>query len=216
MNRSAILAILALLLLPACAPVIQQAARPEVGFAGPRLEDHAFIAADGASIALTRWLPQTPDGGPREPWAVIVGVHGMNDYSNAFHLAAPAWAADGIATYAYDQRGFGRSPGRGVWGGDALMTEDLRTLTALVRQAYPHAIIAVAGGCRMWPYPSDQAAIDDALRLSRAMSYKNAVADMDDAIRMNPSRSEIHNRASWIGSNRRRVIPLGDRSHASP
>jgi len=36
-----------------------------------------------------------------------------------------------------------------------------------------------AGGCRMWPYPSDQAALDDALRLSRAMSYKNAVADID-------------------------------------
>ena len=35
-----------------------------------------------------------------------------------------------------------------------------------------------AGGCRMWAYPHDQAAIDDALRLSRAMSYKNAVADL--------------------------------------
>ena len=49
------------------------------------------------------------------------------------------------------------------------------------------AIIAVhsttrgpaAGGCRMWPYESDQAALDDALRLSRAMSYKNAVADLE-------------------------------------
>ncbi|HEY2660599.1 MAG TPA: Glu/Leu/Phe/Val dehydrogenase dimerization domain-containing protein [Caulobacteraceae bacterium] len=36
-----------------------------------------------------------------------------------------------------------------------------------------------AGGCRMWPYESDQAALDDALRLSRAMSYKNAVADLE-------------------------------------
>jgi leucine dehydrogenase len=36
-----------------------------------------------------------------------------------------------------------------------------------------------AGGCRMWPYVDEQAAIDDALRLSRAMSYKNAVADLD-------------------------------------
>jgi leucine dehydrogenase len=36
-----------------------------------------------------------------------------------------------------------------------------------------------AGGCRMWPYESEQAAIDDALRLSRAMSYKNAIADLD-------------------------------------
>ncbi|HEX7761559.1 MAG TPA: Glu/Leu/Phe/Val dehydrogenase dimerization domain-containing protein [Caulobacteraceae bacterium] len=35
------------------------------------------------------------------------------------------------------------------------------------------------GGCRMWTYASDQAAIDDALKLSRAMSYKNAVADLE-------------------------------------
>lgn len=36
-----------------------------------------------------------------------------------------------------------------------------------------------AGGCRMYPYADDQAALDDALRLSRAMSHKNAVADLD-------------------------------------
>ncbi len=48
------------------------------------------------------------------------------------------------------------------------------------------AIIAVhntnlgpaAGGCRMWPYASADAALDDALRLSRAMTYKNAVAGL--------------------------------------
>jgi len=36
-----------------------------------------------------------------------------------------------------------------------------------------------AGGCRMWAYPTAEAALEDALRLSRAMSYKNAVADID-------------------------------------
>ncbi len=36
-----------------------------------------------------------------------------------------------------------------------------------------------AGGCRMWAYPSSEAALVDALRLSRAMSYKNAVADLE-------------------------------------
>ncbi len=35
------------------------------------------------------------------------------------------------------------------------------------------------GGCRMWPYASEQDSIDDALRLSRAMSFKNAVADIE-------------------------------------
>ena len=36
-----------------------------------------------------------------------------------------------------------------------------------------------AGGCRMWPYANSEAALDDALKLSRAMSYKNAVADLE-------------------------------------
>jgi len=35
-----------------------------------------------------------------------------------------------------------------------------------------------AGGTRFWSYESDQEALTDALRLSQAMSYKNAVADL--------------------------------------
>jgi len=35
------------------------------------------------------------------------------------------------------------------------------------------------GGTRFWNYESDQAAITDALRLSRGMTYKNAVAGLD-------------------------------------
>lgn len=49
------------------------------------------------------------------------------------------------------------------------------------------AIIAVhntirgpgAGGTRFWSYPSSDDALTDALRLSRAMSYKNAMAGLD-------------------------------------
>jgi acylglycerol lipase len=130
----------AVLALGACAPMAQQLGKPGLGFEGPRLADHAVVSFDGARLGLMHWQPQG-----REPWAVVVGVHGMNDYSNAFHLAARFWADQGIATYAYDQRGFGRSPQRGVWAPEATMTEDLRTVTALVRQRYPKAVIAVAG-----------------------------------------------------------------------
>ena len=35
-----------------------------------------------------------------------------------------------------------------------------------------------AGGCRMWPYADDAAAIHDVTRLARGMSYKNAMADL--------------------------------------
>jgi leucine dehydrogenase len=49
-----------------------------------------------------------------------------------------------------------------------------------------HAIVAVhstalgpaAGGCRMWPYASTEVAVIDVLRLSRGMSYKNAMAGL--------------------------------------
>ena len=36
-----------------------------------------------------------------------------------------------------------------------------------------------AGGCRMWTYASADEALEDALKLSRAMSYKNAMADLE-------------------------------------
>ena len=35
------------------------------------------------------------------------------------------------------------------------------------------------GGCRMWPYRSDDEALEDVLRLARGMTYKSAVAGLD-------------------------------------
>ncbi|HEY1878695.1 MAG TPA: alpha/beta hydrolase [Caulobacteraceae bacterium] len=143
MNRlSLYIAVAVGVALAGCAPTVQKAERPEAGFAGPRLEPqaHAFVSFDGAKLGLTEW-----DAKNGAPWAVIVGVHGMNDYANAFHLAAPWWAEQGITTLAYDQRGFGRSPQRGVWSPEKLSVDDLRTIVALARAKYPGATIAVAG-----------------------------------------------------------------------
>lgn len=50
----------------------------------------------------------------------------------------------------------------------------LKTIIAV----HSTALGPAAGGCRMWPYASAEAALTDALRLSRAMSYKNAMADI--------------------------------------
>ena len=134
------LAVILSLVLSACAPMaVQRAARPDLTFQGPRLEPEAFVSFDGARLGLSTWEAKG------EPWAVVIGVHGMNDYANAFHLAAPWWAEQGVTTIAYDQRGFGRSPERGVWAGQDLMVEDLRTLAALARTKYPHAILTIAG-----------------------------------------------------------------------
>lgn len=133
-------------LLSACAPLAQTARTPPPDFGGARLEDGGpetgrLIAHDGTRLGLSVW----PAAQGAEPWAVIMGLHGMNDYAEAFALAAPVWAAEGITTYAYDQRGFGRSPQRGVWGGTALMVEDLRTACRLARERHPGAVLAVVG-----------------------------------------------------------------------
>lgn len=133
-------ALLLVLLCAACAPMTQHPGRPGLSFAGPRLEGQDFVSFDGTRLALEHWGPSGDD-----PWAVVIGLHGMDDYSNTFHLAAEHWAGQGVATWAYDQRGFGRSPNRGVWPGRKLMDEDLRTFAALIRERYPHAIIAIAG-----------------------------------------------------------------------
>jgi acylglycerol lipase len=137
--------LMALVLLGACAPTWQRAGKPDAAFSGPRLDEGVFVSFDGARLGLTRWDATDPAGAPVQPWAVIIGVHGMNDYANAFHLAAPWWASQGVTTLAYDQRGFGRSPHRGLWAPDALTVEDLRTLVALARRRWPNATIAVAG-----------------------------------------------------------------------
>jgi len=131
------------MLIVACAPTVQRAQAQLDGFAGPRFEVAAerFISFDGTPLGLTAWLP--PEG--QEPSAVIIGLHGMNDYANTFYLSGPWFAERGVATYAYDARGFGRSPNRGVWGGERLMTEDLRTAVIVARRQYPDAKIVVIG-----------------------------------------------------------------------
>ena len=132
--------LLAALALAGCAtPQVQAPLDPPPGFAGPRIEADAFVVRDGARLALRRWTPTE-----REPDLVIVALHGINDSSAAWRLAGPWWAERGAVTYAYDQRGFGRSPGRGVWPG-GLMQSDLEDVVALVRARHPGLPVAVVG-----------------------------------------------------------------------
>ncbi len=134
----------------------------------PRFEPAAsrFVSFDGAELGLSVW---PAEGGA--PEIVIVGVHGMNDYANAFHMAAPYWAERGVTTYAYDQRGFGRSPGRGIWPREDLMREDLRTAVEVARQRHRDARIAVVGismggSVAMTAFASERPPQADALILS--------------------------------------------------
>jgi acylglycerol lipase len=124
------------LLLGACAPAVApRGTAPQE----PRLTATRVVMADGVALPLTRWLPARP------PRAVVLALHGINDYANAFATAGPAWAQLGIATYAYDQRGFGAAPERGMWPGTDALVEDAAAMLALLRARYQGVPVFVAG-----------------------------------------------------------------------
>ena len=97
----------------------------------PVLGADRIVAADGAVLPMNTWLPPGP------PRAVIVALHGINDYAQAFDMPGRWLAERGIAVYAYDQRGFGRTGRIGIWPGVPTLVSDLLTATQLTRKAYP-------------------------------------------------------------------------------
>jgi alpha-beta hydrolase superfamily lysophospholipase len=125
-----------LLLASACAPTIMPMGPPT---AAPQLLNDRIVAADGAVLPLRIWMPRTP------PKAVILGLHGFNDYAHGFDQPGTAWAEDGIVTYAYDQRGFGLAPNRGLWPGSETLIADMETALRLLRTRHPGLPLYLCG-----------------------------------------------------------------------
>jgi len=103
----------------------------------PQLTATELVAADGARLPVRRWLPA------QMPRAVVVALHGFNDYSNAFAERpgapgpGPYLAAHGFAVLAYDQRGFGRAPGPGRWPGRDALVMDLNAVVGGLAVEFP-------------------------------------------------------------------------------
>ena len=122
--------------LSACAPRLVS---PGAATGPPALADEALVMADGARLPLYRWLPAD------KPRAVILALHGFNDYANAFAEPAAHWAREGIAVYAYDQRGFGAAPHPGRWAGTAALVDDLEAAAALLGARHRDAPLFLLG-----------------------------------------------------------------------
>lgn len=122
--------------LAACAPE-RQAAGPRTE--APRIDAGALIAGDGARLPLHVWLPEGP------PRAVVLGVHGFNDYGNGFAIPAAAWTQAGLAVYAYDQRGFGAAPAPGIWPEEETLIGDADDAAAAVAARHPGLALYAVG-----------------------------------------------------------------------
>jgi alpha-beta hydrolase superfamily lysophospholipase len=128
-----------LLLAVALAGCAAATAPPGPGPAMPALADGSFTARDGMVLPLRHWGPLD------HPRAIVVALHGMSDYSNAFALPGAAWAAQGILTLAYDQRGFGAAPNPGLWAGAGVMRDDLRDAVAAAHARWPGVPVFALG-----------------------------------------------------------------------
>lgn len=132
---------LVMLLVTACASPKEQAFKPEtLAPASAFTQQQSYlIAADGAPLPLYQWLPES------KPKAIILALHGFNDYGHAFTLPAEALAAKQIGVIAYDQRGFGKTAQRGIWAGQKNLVRDLRHAITAIHQRYPDVPLFVLG-----------------------------------------------------------------------
>ncbi len=124
-----------MILLAGCAP---QIAAIGLQTTAPTIEVDTFVTRDGLRLPLRHWDAD-------HPRAILVALHGMSDYSEAFDMPGPWWAAHGITTYAYDQRGFGRAPDPGVWAGADAMRQDLSDFVDAARAKYPGVKVYAIG-----------------------------------------------------------------------
>jgi alpha-beta hydrolase superfamily lysophospholipase len=70
--------------------------------------------------------------------AGLIFVHGIAEHSDRYHHVAAALARSGIASFVYDQRAHGRSPGTRAHVADfRLFAHDLQSVSAAVRARFP-------------------------------------------------------------------------------
>ena len=112
---------------------------PGVDYHLARLSNSYFFTEDGAALPLRHWQPKS------DPYAIIIALHGFNDYSSFFELPGEYFSNSGIACFAYDQRGFGGTTKRGLWAGDTAYIDDLMTLIKLLSNRFPNKPVYLIG-----------------------------------------------------------------------
>lgn len=106
----------------------------------PRLASDYFVTGSSAKLPVYRWLPAH-----KPTKAVIVAVHGFNDYGRFFIEAGNYFSEAGIVSYAYDQRGFGGAADRGRWASVQTYLKDLFDFTRLIRERHPGVPLYLLG-----------------------------------------------------------------------
>ncbi|HEU0190505.1 MAG TPA: alpha/beta hydrolase [Mycobacterium sp.] len=94
--------------------------------------EHDFSGVGGVRIVYDVWTPDPP------PRAVVVLSHGFGEHAGRYHHVAQRFGGAGMATYALDHRGHGRSGGKPVLCRDiSEYTGDFHTLVGIATREHP-------------------------------------------------------------------------------
>lgn len=103
------------------------------------IEEHEYEGFAGRHLFYRNETPESPR-------ATLVLIHGFGEHSGRYAEAIGRFANHGLATWASDLRGFGRSAKLiGHMEGLANVAEDLRMFTALARAAHPELPLILLG-----------------------------------------------------------------------
>lgn len=102
--------------------------------------ENALHTKDGKALPLHHW-----ESDPEDEKAIIIALHGFNDYKNAFAFPGSWWMQRGVTTYAYDQRGFGQGEQIGIWAPKELLIDDLAAMIQVVKMRKPGKPIYLLG-----------------------------------------------------------------------
>ncbi len=104
------------------------------------VREEMVASAGGVQVFIRSWKPALPAR------AVIAIVHGVKSHGGYYQRAAEELAAAGIAVYALDLRGRGRSGGPRLYVEDiAEYTADVRTLIGLAKSREPGLPVYLLG-----------------------------------------------------------------------
>lgn len=96
-------------------------------------------AGDGAEIYWQEWLPES------DPRAIMVLIHGLGEHSSRYGHLAEKFNGVGIAVFALDTRGHGKTPGpRGVMDVDKVIA-DIGELLDDARSRFPDLPVVLFG-----------------------------------------------------------------------
>lgn len=124
-----------------CAPKLQTIG-PAID--QPSFGDRQFHTADGVDLPVKVW-PEWQGDAARKPVGIILALHGFNDHIDGLDLPGSGLSRRGYRVYAYDQRGFGKAPQRGIWPGSEQLISDLKTASRLLKARFPDVPLYLLG-----------------------------------------------------------------------